>query len=94
VNDFDSSWTQFGHKYLALFPKIKSQQGPYPVEVPLSSNRPEKHYNILDRFGGGGSGRRVYWVEWPVPEVKKPISQEPEKSERPGEEKEHIRKAA
>jgi hypothetical protein len=39
-------------------------------------------------------GRRVYWAEWPVPEVKKPISQEPEKSERPGEEKEHIRKAA
>jgi len=39
-------------------------------------------------------GRRVYWAAWPVPEVKKLISQEPEKSERPGEEKEHIRKAA
>ncbi len=39
-------------------------------------------------------GRRVYWTEWPVPETKKPISPEPEKSERTGEEKEHIRKAA
>jgi len=39
-------------------------------------------------------GRRVYWAEWPVPEMKKPISPEPEKSERPGEEKEQIRKAA
>jgi len=39
-------------------------------------------------------GRRVYWAEWPVPEAEKPISPEPEKSERPGEEKEHIRKAA
>jgi len=39
-------------------------------------------------------GRRVYWAEWPVPEEKKPIAPEPGKSERPGEEKEHIRKAA
>ena len=39
-------------------------------------------------------GRRVSWAEWPVPETKKPIVPEPEKSERPGEEKEHIRKVA
>ena len=39
-------------------------------------------------------GRRVFWAEWPVPEGEKPISPEPEKSKRPEEEKEHIRKAA
>ena len=39
-------------------------------------------------------GRRVYWAEWPVPEAKNPIAPEPEKSERPGEEKGHIHKAA
>ena len=39
-------------------------------------------------------GKRVKWAEWLAPEVKKPTWQEPETSERPGEEKEHIRKAA
>ena len=39
-------------------------------------------------------GRRVKWAEWLAPEGKKPIWPEPEKSEGPGEEKEHIRKAA
>ena len=38
--------------------------------------------------------KRVKWAEWLAPEVKKPTWQEPETSERPGEEKEHIRKAA
>jgi hypothetical protein len=38
--------------------------------------------------------KRAKWAEWLAPEVKKPIWPEPEKSERPGEEKEHIRKAA
>jgi len=39
-------------------------------------------------------GKRVKWAEWLAPEVKKPIWPEPEKSERPEEEKKHIRKAA
>ncbi len=39
-------------------------------------------------------GRRVYRAEWPVPETKEPIPPETEKSERPGEEKGQIRKAA
>ena len=39
-------------------------------------------------------GKRVKWAEWLAPEVKKPIWPEPEESARPGEEKEHIRKAA
>jgi hypothetical protein len=38
--------------------------------------------------------KRVYRAEWLAPEVKLPIAPEPEKSERTGEEKEHIRKAA
>jgi len=39
-------------------------------------------------------GRRVDWAEWPVPEEARPIAPEPGTSERPGEEKGHIRKAA
>jgi hypothetical protein len=39
-------------------------------------------------------GRRVYWAEWLAPEVKKPVWPEPEKSERPREEKGQTRKAA
>jgi len=39
-------------------------------------------------------GKRVKWAEWLAPEVKKPIWPEPENSERPEEEKKHIRKAA
>jgi hypothetical protein len=39
-------------------------------------------------------GKRVKWAEWLAPEVKKPVWPEPKTSERRGEEKEHIRKAA
>jgi hypothetical protein len=39
-------------------------------------------------------GRQVSWVEWPVPEAKKPMPPEPAKSESPEEEKDRIRKAA
>jgi len=39
-------------------------------------------------------GRRVYWAEWPVPDAQKSVPPEPEKSERPEEEKGRIRKAA
>jgi hypothetical protein len=40
------------------------------------------------------AGRRVSWAEWPVPEAKKPIPQEPAKSDRTEQEKDRIRKAA
>ena len=38
--------------------------------------------------------KRAHWAEWLAPEVTRPIWPEPETSERPEEEKEHIRKAA